>query len=478
MKLKLFIGAVLVYSYLLAGTIPKEAGPFRVEVGPPGNEFYEPPAHERGEIKPPSKEMIDAVLAVAPQGAEIDRWSQRNAKTYAIRAELGDEQFDFEITTGNEIIELEYEDEANKTEEVPDELILKGTKEEIEKTAFPQKALSTIAKINQQPVSGTWTCETPVGKRFIAQAGNTVYYSTPEGQIRAIGLVSRGAFSELDPEKAAEKTNEQILADAQKRLLPYQDKFSFAKNIARLGSKPKNPDGSFRFVVMGDSRSQYEMWEAIIQHIDRLDPKPAFVINSGDIVRHGYVDEYLDYYIPPLLKTDIPYFVALGNHDDGDSGLAIEYQVLFGDNSLNYFFDYGAFRFIIMDNSTAVLTPEQTLSWLEKTLESTPKNKKIIVAFHQPPHDIKKWAYHAWDEKASSRLTDILAEAKVEHVFLGHIHAYSTATHKGVDYTISGGGGAGLHDRFGPMGNVHHYVICDVLPDGILKQQVVRFYKE
>ena len=66
----------------------------------------------------------------------------------------------------------------------------------------------------------------------------------------------------------------------------------------------------------------------------------------------------------------------------------------------------------------------------------------------------------------------------VSHVFLGHIHAYSTATYNGVNYTVSGGGGAGLHNRYGPLGNVHHYVICDVLPDGTLKQQVVRFFKE
>ena len=66
----------------------------------------------------------------------------------------------------------------------------------------------------------------------------------------------------------------------------------------------------------------------------------------------------------------------------------------------------------------------------------------------------------------------------VDHVFFGHVHAYSTATLNGINYTVSGGGGAGLHNRFGPKGNVHHYIICDVLKDGSMKQQVVRFYRD
>lgn len=70
-----------------------------------------------------------------------------------------------------------------------------------------------------------------------------------------------------------------------------------------------------------------------------------------------------------------------------------------------------------------------------------------------------------------------MTEHKVSQVYLGHIHAYSTAQLGSVRYTVSGGGGAGLHDRFGPLGNVHNYVICDVQPNGDVKQQVVRFHK-
>jgi 3',5'-cyclic AMP phosphodiesterase CpdA len=236
-------------------------------------------------------------------------------------------------------------------------------------------------------------------------------------------------------------------------------------------------DGRYRFVVIGDSRSNPDLWFNIVKHINQLVPKPDFVINTGDIVRHGYTSEYLEYFIPAFSKMSIPFFVVIGNHDDGDEGTAVEYKTLFGENSLNYFFDYGNRRFIMIDNVSAVRPYHETLAWLERTLSETPQGFSILVAAHKPIANIEKWAYHSWDPENSQVFADLMTEYDVDDVFFGHIHAYSTAEHAGVSYTISGGGGAGLHDRFGPQGNVHHYVICDVLSDGRIEQQVVRFHQ-
>ena len=229
---------------------------------------------------------------------------------------------------------------------------------------------------------------------------------------------------------------------------------------------------------MGDSRSQWEMWSNIVKHIDSLVPKPDFVINSGDIVPTGYAKEYQDYYVRALLGTDIPYLVAIGNHDDSTDSMAREYQYLFGEKALNYYSDYGKARYIFIDNVTKVQPYEETLKWLDKTLADTPKGYRKYVTAHKPPSTIEKWAYHSWDDSNSQAFTELMTKHKVDAVYLGHIHAYSTAHYNGVDYTVSGGGGAGLHDRYGPLGNVHHYVICDVMADGTVKQQVVRFYKD
>ena len=34
----------------------------------------------------------------------------------------------------------------------------------------------------------------------------------------------------------------------------------------------------------------------------------------------------------------------------------------------------------------------------------------------------------------------------------------------------------GYGDSFGEEGNVFHYIICDAMPDGTIKQKIVKFY--
>lgn len=455
--------------------IPERIGEWRVDVGPPGNEFYKaPPPPE--EAAPPSPSMLEQVRRIAPDYTEVQRWELQDGDRYFIRSEAAYEEYDFILSLQGDLLELEYENDRAAVEEVPGEMIIEGTRQVVPASEVPESATRLLQELYPgSPPYETWKVSTAAGTRFVVVQEGRAFFARPDGQIQAVGLVERGALNEVAP--PTEPDTEQIRADAAERLGPYQEKFSVARGIERLG-EPPDPDEGFRFVVLGDSRSNPGLWPNIVKHIDLLDPRPVFAINTGDIVRHGYTDELLDYYIPPLLETDIPFFVALGNHDDGDDARAIEYRTLFGPDSLNFSFDYGGWRFILIDNVTGVRPYEETLDWLKETLEETPGEMPVIVAAHRPISTVEKWAYHSWDETSSRAFADLMSDHDVEHVFFGHIHAYSTARFQGVDYTIAGGGGAGLHDRYGPSGSVYHYVICDVRPDGTLTQQVVRFHRD
>ena len=456
--------------------IPDRIGEWRVEVGPPGNEFYEAPA-PAGQASPPSPAMFGVVDRIAPDHTEVKRWELQRGERYFIRSEAGSEEYDFLLSLDGELMELTYENGLAKIDEEPGRLILGGTLEKVPVAEVPEDATRLLGELypGVSP-AGAWKASTAAGTRFVVEMEGLAFFARPDGQIQAIGSVAGGALNEVAP--SVERSPEEIRADAVERLGPYQEKFGVQGQIEKLGRRPASSDGRFRFVVIGDSRSNPGLWPNIVKHIDLLDPRPVFVVNTGDIVRHGYTQELLDYYIPPLLETDIPFFVALGNHDDGDNALAVEYQILFGPNSLNFYFDYGDRRFILVDNTTRVLSDEETLAWLETVLEETPAELSIIVAAHKPVATVEKWAYHSWNLDPSRTFSDLMTRHEVEHVFFGHIHAYSTARFQDIDYTIAGGGGAGLHDRYGATGNVHHYVICDVQPDGSLEQQVVRFHRE
>lgn len=465
-----------------AGKIAERIGKWRVEVGPAGNEFYQAP-EERPKAEPPSEAVLRWAKIFVP-GMEVTKWEFDDGE-YEIRCEKGDEEYKFEVTTDGELSELQYENDETDIDEEADELVLRGTKKSVALAEVPKKSLAALAKAYPKAKpSKAWSAETIAGRRYVIQVAEMAFYARPDGQIQAGKSIDDGGLNEISPprRKTDDKENRaqaerEFNAELERLLGPYRERFNFSNQIKKLGRGPQSADGTYRYVVMGDSRSQWDLWSNEVKHINSLDPKPAFVINSGDIVPKGYAAELAQYYIPPLLETDIPFLVAIGNHDTGEDDTAREYRYLFGQDSLNYCFDYGKARYIFFDNVSEVGSTERNLKWLDKVLSETPAGYRKYVAAHKPPKNIKKWAYHAWSGKQSEVFTDLMSRHQVSEVYLGHIHAYSTAARDGVKYTISGGGGAGLHERYGPLGNVHHYVICDVATDGTVKQRVVRFYK-
>jgi hypothetical protein len=455
--LMISVGCSVVRRESVTESVPEQAGPWRVTVGPAGNEFYQAP--EVIPLPPPSPEIQHLVDEITGD-AEVGEWGGSDGM-YRVIATTDVGRYRAFVDTAATLHWLVYLDDESEAREVPSALVWKGTRRSITVADLPEPAVRMLhSALPEVTLDSAWIARSAVGERYVIRAEEWVFFATPEGRIRAGGLVRHGAGNEVDSVDVAD-----IVVDAEEfhgrmheMLGPYRNRFGVESMIERLASRDPGEGKGFRFVVLGDSRSQFGLW------------------SNGDIVPRGYVEELHDYYIPPLLETNIPYFVAIGNHDVGGEGQATEYRYLFGENSLNFHFDYGGFRFVFMDNVSAAQPYDQTLTWLDSILSQTPPGFRQLVFTHRPPADIEKWAYHSWNLESSTVFTQTMTRHGVEHVFLGHIHAYSTAMKDGVAYTISGGGGAGLHDRYGPDGNVHHYLICDVEPDGLLTQEVVRFY--
>jgi hypothetical protein len=458
--------------------IPSHIGDLTVKVTPPGNEFYQAPPPKVVQGKLP--ELIEQkVKTIALASSRISSWDTTKEGGYTVSSATGEDRYRFGFTREGMLSDLSYRNYSLFKQEVAARMIVRGTKQSVSLSEIPAQAIATLEKLGLNPASATtFVTNTIEGKRFGIVIDGMAYYARPDGQIQTAGSVSKGALNENDSSNNISlKTHAEIISGCDSVLSKYRDRFNFGNEIKTLKSVEKS-EGGFRFIAMGDNRSNEDVWFNMVKHIDLLQPKPDFIINSGDLVAGGYARQFAEYLLPPLLATNIPFFVAIGNHDCGIKDSVIEYRYLFGDNSLNYFFDHGKFRFIMFDNVSRMGLLGESLPWLEKVLAETPKDKSILVFAHQPPSVIERWAWHAWDKKSSTSFVALMSKYHVTHVFLGHIHGYSTATIDGVPYTISGGGGAELYDRFGVEGNVHHYVICDAMPDGTIKQKVVKFYKD
>jgi predicted phosphodiesterase len=476
-KIHLLLISILSILFLFSCSgIPEQAGNWRVEVSAAGNDHYEVPGESITEQIPPSETLVNIVNKFSPSHMQISDWKMLSENKYWIRSSAGHENYNYIIYKNGSIEDITFKNDSTKMREKAYSLLIKDTKKEISVDEVPQKALETIKVLfpDSEPTD-TWKVSTFAGERYLIVVENMAFYVRKDGQIQSARFTNSGALEENYPRNANEsKMTENILKEAKSLLGEHQDRFHIDTQIKKI----KDTGPAFRFIIMGDSRSNSKFWKAELEHISSLKPKPIFVINSGDLVARGLLKEWSEYFIPPLLDFDIPYLVAMGNHDYGYNKKGIEYRYLFGENSHNYYFDHSGYRFIVIDNVSKRLSLPETAEWLENVLATTPEGFHKIVTAHSPFGNVEKWQYHVYDREYSKLFGDLMSKYKVDHVFFGHIHAYSTATFNGIDYTISGGGGAGLHNRFGPTGNVHHYIICDVMPDGSLKQQIVRFYKK
>ncbi len=239
----------------------------------------------------------------------------------------------------------------------------------------------------------------------------------------------------------------------------------------------------FRFIAYGDSRSNYLDHQKVINAMVR--ESPDIYMNTGDLVRTGTDaegwQEHFD--IEKELMATTPLLPTIGNHDT-NSGNCDLYKEYFSLPKLSrdeenhfdehyYFQDYGNTRFIGLDDqvaSLAVGSPQQ--EWLMAVLQDASENPEILhifIGLHVGPYTAKSGRSGNANLRA---IMDQLKAYNVTAIISGHDHHYYRGeAANGLNFIVSGGGGAGLyecepreeHGVFNHMcEEVNHYVVFDI----------------
>ena len=120
-----------------------------------------------------------------------------------------------------------------------------------------------------------------------------------------------------------------------------------------------------------------------------MNPRPAFIVDTGDITEAGRPDEYAAFKqaIAPLQSAEIGFYPVPGNHDvrwspDGKEGFTKAFGKLY------HSFDYGQAHFILLD-STVVLEhwghfDKAELEWLKNDLKKVRSETPIFLFMHHP----------------------------------------------------------------------------------------------
>jgi calcineurin-like phosphoesterase family protein/purple acid phosphatase-like protein len=231
---------------------------------------------------------------------------------------------------------------------------------------------------------------------------------------------------------------------------------------------------AFSFVVLGDTRFDREAVQTLVRQIIQQERDRRFVFNLGDMVNDGEsLSEWKVFFedVAPLARFS-PYYSTLGNHER-NADLYFELFSLPRNGShpeRNYSFDYGNTHFTVIDSNKNYRDDEGQLEWLDQDLQRAQSATFRIVFFHHSGHGTRPDRIN--DHEEVSRLLDPYFErGHVTLVFNAHDHNYVHASKNGIDYIVTGGGGAPLHELGPPTDEtivqykIHHYCRVTVSPD-------------
>ena len=229
------------------------------------------------------------------------------------------------------------------------------------------------------------------------------------------------------------------------------------------------------FVVIGDVRIQEEVRPVIplndiffnnIEQINILKPDNVFIV--GDLI-YGYTrnKEELNYQWNGFFKTisflNSKYYLVNGNHDTSSNEVGEEvFKKRIGE--LRWVKRFKNKLFIALNTEeishVSEISDEQFL-FLKNALKKYKRVKYKFVMLHKP-----LWWKNYDENDWFKRIHPLLKKYKVRAVFAGHFHEYDYRKVDGIEYIVTGGGGAELEDE-SYNGAIYHFLYAKESKKGI-----------
>jgi predicted phosphodiesterase len=207
-------------------------------------------------------------------------------------------------------------------------------------------------------------------------------------------------------------------------------------------------DGIMRFAVIGDNGTgEAPQYDVARQMLKTHATHPfEFVLMVGDNLYGSQRprDFSAKFEIPygPLLRMGIPFYAALGNHDEPDNRNYPKFNM---HGQRFYTLTHGRARLFFLD--TNFLDPPQ-VQWFEGALREAVEDWKIVV-FHHPLYS--DGDRHGPNVSLRVALEPLLVRYGVDVVFTGHEHIYERIKpQKGIVHFIVGSSGQLRRDGVTP----------------------------
>jgi len=232
----------------------------------------------------------------------------------------------------------------------------------------------------------------------------------------------------------------------------------------------------FRFVFMTDIHLQPELngdlgFEQAIRHVNKMSPRPAFVITGGDLimdalgVSYGRADSLYRLFEEKAALFNMPVFHAIGNHEHfgvyPSSGVMPDhpfygkkmFEERLGDGKTYHSFTHGRWHFILLDGIG--ITPEREyvghidsvqIAWLKSDLAATGTKTPVVLVSHIPLISVAEQIYQGPTTPNlpylvvvnADEVLDLCRPYNVRLILQGHLHIVEEMTWKDLHF-ITGG---------------------------------------
>lgn len=241
----------------------------------------------------------------------------------------------------------------------------------------------------------------------------------------------------------------------------------------------KTVSAEYTFIVFGDNRptradlGQPEIFKRMLAMMN--DRKPAFAVNTGDCV-YGSPDldvlkvQYDDYR-NAISALNASVHLAIGNHEI--QARKANQEFFEGElGRLFHSFDHLDSHFIVLNTEIVGETHRVSgdqLEWLNEDLRQSRAAKHRFVFLHRPLFPVNGHTGNSLDKFPKDRdaLHALFVRNRVTAVFSGHEHLFHHHLRNGVQYFITGGGGAYLFPTVEGKGDFHHFIAVSVSGDEV-----------
>lgn len=215
--------------------------------------------------------------------------------------------------------------------------------------------------------------------------------------------------------------------------------------------------------------------EKMIGLIGEMQPRPDFIVASGDLTNRGHQESY-ELLADMMRAIDIPVFYALGNHDRREGFRAV-FTDFAGDLSdpLDHDAAIAGMHLITLDTAEPGCVGgslrNSQFDFLAGALQRHPELPKLLVLHHSPKlGETTGPNWTSLPDDDSDRLATMLKGQNVVGILSGHVHYNRVALWHGIPIVISNGQHASvdlLARNELRIVNGTGFAICEMLPGGL-----------